>query len=247
MNLHRDGNKYNKIILQITIFEYNNQHIQLLLISVSQHTAAVQFSEIENAFRIIWNLLVYIRFLIQFLAVPRGQAVYSAGDVSHIIQRPQNENILISQHCEMVIGCEKSIVLRSAHYFLIKQAEMLQPLLSCLFFLSLSSVCVVLPRAPSPSPGGAGPVRSDARGPAGQMEAAASDVFRNLQRGQRDWLRRVHKGTKGTEYQSESCFSVLQIQFLEKGACAFLSCDLYEQCSIAISWRNYIMLISSIT
>lgn len=66
------------------------------------------------------------------------------------------------------------------------------------FSLSLSSVRVALPRAPSPSPGGAGPVWSDAWGPAGQMEATASDIFRNLQRGQCDWLCCVHKGTKGT-------------------------------------------------
>lgn len=78
---------------------------------------------------------------------------------------------------------------------------MVQPLLIFLFFLSLSSVCVVLPRAPSSSPGGAGPVWSDTRGPAGQMEAAASDVFRNLQRGQCDWLCCVHKRTKGTTRQ----------------------------------------------
>lgn len=58
----------------------------------------------------------------------------------------------------------------------------------------------MLLRAPSPSPGGAGPVWSDAGDPAGQMEAATSDVFRNLQRGQCDWLRRVHKGPEGEAF-----------------------------------------------
>lgn len=71
-------------------------------------------------------------------------------------------------------------------------------------------MCVVFPRAPSPSPGGAGPVWSDARGPAGQMEAAASDVFRNVQRGQRDRLRRVHKGTKGTKRHNKSFYLQLK-------------------------------------
>lgn len=66
------------------------------------------------------------------------------------------------------------------------------------FPLSLSSVCVVLPRAPPPSSGGAGPVWPDAWGPAGQVEATTSDIFRNLQWGQCDWLCCLHKGTKGT-------------------------------------------------
>lgn len=92
---------------------------------------------------------------------------------------------------------------RSAHSFFFHQiGRNGSATVNLSFFpLSLSSVCIVLPRAPSPSPGGAGPVWSDARGPAGQMEAAASDVFRNLQRGQCDWLCRVHKRTKGTTRQ----------------------------------------------
>lgn len=80
-----------------------------------------------------------------------------------------------------------------------KQKAMAQLLLIRRFPLSLSSVCVVLPRPPPPSPGGAGPVWPDAWGPAGQVEATTSDIFRNLQWGQCDWLCCVHKGTKGTK------------------------------------------------
>lgn len=40
-------------------------------------------------------------------------------------------------------------------------------------------------------------MRPDPRGPAGQVEAAASDIFRNVQRRQCDRLCCVHKGTKG--------------------------------------------------
>lgn len=40
-------------------------------------------------------------------------------------------------------------------------------------------------------------MQSDTRGLAGQMEAATSDVFRNIQWRQCNWLCCVHKGTKG--------------------------------------------------
>lgn len=96
------------------------------------------------------------------------------------------------------------------------------------FFLSLPSVCVVLPRAPSCSPGGAGPVWSDARDPAGQMEAATSDVFRNLQRGQCARLCCMHKGTKGTKRQNKTFSLNPAIEFLEKVAFAFLNGAFYE-------------------
>lgn len=57
---------------------------------------------------------------------------------------------------------------------------------------------MLVSRAPSPSPGGAGPWWPVARVPAGQMEATTFDIFRNLKWCQCDWLRSVYKGTKGT-------------------------------------------------
>lgn len=87
----------------------------------------------------------------------------------------------------------------------------------CFFFLSLSSVCVVFPRAPSSPPGGAGPMWSDSWCPAGQMEAATPDTFRNLQWGQCDWLCCVHKGTKGTKCQTRHSFNIVL-----KSSCPFL-------------------------
>ena len=57
---------------------------------------------------------------------------------------------------------------------------------------------MLLPRTPSAPPGSAGPVRSVTRVPAGQMEAATFDIFRNLKWCQCDWLRCVYKRAKGT-------------------------------------------------
>lgn len=88
-------------------------------------------------------------------------------------------------------------------------------------------MCTVLRRPPSPSPGGAGPVWSNTRVPAGEMEAAAPDVFRNLQRSQCDRLRRVHKGTKGNKQKIIIIiiFFSLTLQILKWVASAFLSCN----------------------
>lgn len=104
-------------------------------------------------------------------------------------------------------------------------------LLMCVFSLVLiQCVCVLLPRASSPTPGGAGPVWSDTRGLAGQMEASTSDIFRNIQWGQCNRICCMHKGTKGT--RRHFILSTSQLAF------AF-PCYLYPQCFTAISWRQY--------
>lgn len=127
-------------------------------------------------------------------------APYSTALLLHskclLVFHPSNANTS-TQHTHTHTGMNLKLGLKCPNVSFSAQTEKL-----CFKYINASfyTMYMLVPRAPSPSPGGAGPVRSVTRVPAGQMEATTFDIFRNLKRCQCDWLRCVYKRAKGTRY-----------------------------------------------